>query len=226
MQEKNNDSKKQKPPVSSSQSFKKNGKITVGTIILIIAVLIGGLGVYFLFRPQVASLNKAKIPPASKNTNGSSSATPVSSIKTIHYSLPQDWQIIKDKTGTFEIGYNPGIQVAQATDSGITIQNNKPDLNVATPITVSLRSYDGPSGRSFIEGQIGEKLSSFNTWPGAKESEYQIQGKSCFFQTGVAISQYPTTWGACILSPTQAMLITTWDNNFEPLLSTLKFYNP
>ncbi|OGG16565.1 hypothetical protein A3D77_06150 [Candidatus Gottesmanbacteria bacterium RIFCSPHIGHO2_02_FULL_39_11] len=223
MEAQNNTNQAQKSHVFSSRSFKRNNKILLWALSLIVILSVSGLGVYLLSRPKPDFTSN----PVPNVINGSLSVTPAVSLKKINYSLPQDWKIIKDSSNTFEVGYNPGTQVAQTTSTGIRIQNTSPtNPNDETPITLSLKSYDGSSERSFLDREIGEKLSSFNIWPGYKEFEYQIHGKNCFFLTGVAISKNPLTWGTCILSPTQALLITTWDSDFESFLPTLKFYIP
>ena len=141
----------------------------------------------------------------------------------ITYNLPSGWKSASNVNKNFEVGYDPNQYDAKASESTVElIRKNLSDYPrySANYVTFILKPYDNGSRHNFIEQQLGEKLSPVNKAANYSESEYLIQGKSCLVLDGISISQFPTNWGMCVVSPKQALLFTA---SSKETLSTLRF---
>lgn len=149
---------------------------------------------------------------------------PTTSAKRLSYFLPTDWIKVQDRTGTFEIGYNPQESVFNqgsiSTDLNISLM--KVGQYGGQSDSVSIKPYDGGSRHKFIFGttvfQNQDKL------PGYYEQNYTYNGWSCLVIYGVGISQWPTTQGMCAIDSTRAFAFSTWkvEVGTEQLIQTIK----
>lgn len=166
----------------------------------------------------------------------SADVLPVSSAKKLNYQLPNGWQIIKDNTGTFEVGYdpksqdgNPNSNLAHVYAVVITDKNLNDMLyysSLSNSIFLWLLPYSGGSRHTFFETAIlKEKLSMHNQ--DSREREYIVQGKNCLvFYKLRDLSQGHTTIGMCPINNSQALVFSSFfeETTIEAVLQTLKFF--
>lgn len=154
---------------------------------------------------------------------GSSIPVSITNLKKLTYYLPTGWRTVQDKTGSFEIGYDPSISKVSEPIEENTVSIYRTDRILGSFITARLLPYSGESRHQFLYAQIGEKPVNEDLLPTYHESEYSYNGKSCLFLVGIAISQYPTTWGMCDAGNKKAFLVTSYDDNvYEKFVQTIR----
>lgn len=154
---------------------------------------------------------------------GSSIPVSTTNLKKLTYYLPTGWRTVQDKTGSFEIGYDPSISKVSEPIEENTVSIYRTDRILGSFITVRLLPYSGESRHQFLYAQIGEKPVKEDLLPTYHELEYSYNGKSCLFLVGIAISQYPTTWGMCDAGNKKAFLVTSYDDNvYEKFVQTIR----
>lgn len=144
----------------------------------------------------------------------------------IDYYLSSGWKTVSDQTGVFEVGFDPSnTKAGDASVSSISLLKLKPSYSdwYSSFFSVSLKSYDGGSKKSFIYKEMGMTPSPKDLSPDYSEKEYVYNGKNCLFLNGISVSQFPGVWGVCDAGSGQVFLITSYDqSNFLTTVRTIK----
>ncbi len=144
--------------------------------------------------------------------------------KNLNYLLPTGWKTVQDKTGTFEIGYNPETDLIFGPSSinNLNVGLTKVGQYGGSSYNLTIKPYDGGSRHNFILGPSGiqeqDKMADYH------EKNYTYNGWSCLVLYGISISQWPSTQGMCAIDSKQAFAFGMWKDEAatKQIIQTIK----
>lgn len=142
-------------------------------------------------------------------------------IKKLSYSVPTGWATSTDTTNTFQFSYDATkLKPCYLDQKGISLCEQYGNF-----MSSSILPYDNGSRHQFIYNNGLGTPRKDELFSDYREQEYDLDGKTCLFLNGIAISQYHTVWGMCVIDETRAMLFTSGDRAeeaYEEILKTFK----
>lgn len=142
-------------------------------------------------------------------------------IKTIFYNLPDGWQTIKDKSATFEVGYDPKTyKPDNSQDNMITLGG----IPFGGPDVFTMRyDYDGGSRHTYLDSILKDTAGNWK-YDKTYEKDYRIDGRSALVFYNVDMSA-TTVYGVVIVDNNRAITFSSTYNDedsAERLLSTIR----
>lgn len=142
-------------------------------------------------------------------------------IKRLSYSVPTGWVTTTDTTNTFQFSYDATkLKPCYLDQKGISLCEQYGNF-----MSSSILPYDNGSRHQFIYNNGLGTPRKDELFSDYREQEYILDGKTCLFLNGIAISQFHTVWGMCVIDDTRALLYTSGDSTEEAYEGVLKTFN-